>query len=642
MPLSNEFTNTRLSYLKDAIKNTKIVSQQFYPRFVREYNEQFPFTEQKLSNVENPTNNSAVKGYLNKKTLSEIKADLTTKLISFTNDEGLARIIVSALANKISIGQLNYYNDNFNTIQKKISMPYGGISKEMFYDKILMALANDPHKSDVSIYNNSIPADKYKPPLDEDDDEDEEEDMLSNLEDEPMNDEIFLPETLRHTVALPKRHHINIIQKKGDELPYKNKFIKGVEEELLSTTKVLDGSDRNRTALKEFKKLKKKTELNRSNSNLALYDEELPSTSELKNFRGRKVGIPNIANRIYVQDTEDPEYIAFLERLLKRNVGIDAKEHPEGFQTFKRNYEHTPYTGLDSVPFSNLTTDNLNNMITNQTFTLDRVATSKESYLSPVKGPPYTPSTFNSPSPTRKAPPPPVLRANKDGTFSYTASEPRIVRLRNPSKENDNATITTAETQSTRVPVFNMYSELMDEEINKSKRRPRKPIKQIAKGIALPPLKFQDRVIKHKKVFNNKYAIDTKKLSKNILDLKYLKNANHVASFQPIEISTYLKNIIENIVKDNYNLKKEDFIHLNDTEKRILKRLFNFLKIEHDDVIEYSNDLQNQFEVAYGSFLAGNNNKELIKELKDYVKLALHENTIKKKDGQNILKKLDM
>ena len=70
MPLSNEFTNTRLSYLKDAIKNTKIVSQQFYPRFVREYNEQFPFTEQKLSNVENPTNNSAVKGYLNKKTLS--------------------------------------------------------------------------------------------------------------------------------------------------------------------------------------------------------------------------------------------------------------------------------------------------------------------------------------------------------------------------------------------------------------------------------------------------------------------------------------------------------------------------------------------------------------------------------------------
>jgi hypothetical protein len=184
-----------------------------------------------------------------------------------------------------------------------------------------------------------------------------------------------------------------------------------------------------------------------------------------------------------------------------------------------------------------------------------------------------------------------------------------------------------------------MYNELMNIELSKTKK-PKKSKKPIGKGIALPPLKFQDRVIKHKKVFNDKYAIDTKKLNKNILDLKYLKNANHVASFQPIEISAYLKNIIENIVKDNYNLKKEDFIHLNDTEKRILKRLFNFLKIEHDDVIEYSNDLQNQFEVAYGSFLAGNNNKELIQELKDYVKLALHENTINKKDGQIILKKL--
>ena len=42
MPLSNEFSDSRLSNLQDAIKNTEIVSQQFNPRFVREYNEQFP------------------------------------------------------------------------------------------------------------------------------------------------------------------------------------------------------------------------------------------------------------------------------------------------------------------------------------------------------------------------------------------------------------------------------------------------------------------------------------------------------------------------------------------------------------------------------------------------------------------------
>ena len=38
---------------------------------------------------------------------------------------------------------------------------------------------------------------------------------------------------------------------------------------------------------------------------------------------------------------------------------------------------------------------------------------------------------------------------------------------------------------------------------------------------------------------------------------------------------------------------------------------------------------------------AGNTNKELIQELKDYIKLALHESTINKTDGQLILKKLN-
>ena len=58
--------------------------------------------------------------------------------------------------------------------------------------------------------------------------------------------------------------------------------------------------------------------------------------------------------------------------------------------------------------------------------------------------------------------------------------------------------------------------------------------------------------------------------------------------------------------------------------------------------MDYTNDLTNQFQVAYGSFLAGNNNKELIQELKEYVKLAIHENTINKSDGQLILNKLNI
>ena len=123
-----------------------------------------------------------------------------------------------------------------------------------------------------------------------------------------------------------------------------------------------------------------------------------------------------------------------------------------------------------------------------------------------------------------------------------------------------------------------------------------------------------------------------------------MKNANHVATFQPIEISNNLKNIIENIIKDHYNLQTEQFNDLTSTELRILKRLFKFLNIQNAPLETNSKEndsIQQKFEVAYASFLAGNDNKELIKELSQYVKLALHENTISKKDGYEILKKLN-
>ena len=42
----------------------------------------------------------------------------------------------------------------------------------------------------------------------------------------------------------------------------------------------------------------------------------------------------------------------------------------------------------------------------------------------------------------------------------------------------------------------------------------------------------------------------------------------------------------------------------------------------------------------YGSFLAGNDNEDLIKELKEYVKLAIHEAIISKQEGASMMNKL--
>jgi hypothetical protein len=568
MPLSNDFTNTRLSYLQDAIKNSKIVAEQFYPRFVREYNEQFPFTEPKLSSIGNPISNTGVKGYLNRKTNEQIIEDLSTKIQTLTNDEVITKEIVRALAEQLNISRLNYYDEHFNEIQKKIVIPSDGISRQAFIDKVLMVLQKEPYKSDVSIYDQTPYMTQEEEPLlrkhitlpDADLLKEKKKNILKKL-----NGKLPLPST---------SEFLNIIEENNAvKLPKKGKKVRlaePLEESLpvLQRKSVLPLAEslsllQRKSVLQLPQAMPVMEQVAEKNSN-----EKLPFLEELKavdgkpvkSSRGRRAGIPNHDNRI-----ENPTDEQLIGEIVKR-LGMNPKDITEEF--FNRY---------------------------------------KTAYLKPD---PKKSSTTSPPITRSKAKSKNLSLGIPSGTIAlYTSPPPKKVKIIDKTKQN--------------------------------------PVKQFAKGIQLKPLRIQSRIIKHKQVFNNnKYAIDTKKLKKNILDLKYVKNANHVATFQPIEISNKLRYIIDNIIKDFYNVQNEDFNNLNTTEKRILKRLFTFLNIQNNTLNESSysdkNDsIQHNFEVAYGSFLAGNTNKELINELIQYVKLALHENTISKKDGYEILKKLN-
>jgi len=485
MPLSNDFTNTRLSYLQDSIKNTNTVAQQFYPRFVREYNEQFPYTEEKMSNIENPISNTRVKGYLQEKTVQEVVSDLTTKIMSLTNDEEVTKYIGRELAKELSLPILSYLNDNFDSIQKKILIPRDGISKDSFVNKVLGILRTDTYKNDISVLDN-----------------------------EPL-------------IATPQQNSFKQLGNQSSVL----------RQTILPKPLAL-------------------TSIYRPSGN------KIGATNPLAQRKGRPRGIPNKASRNYDISDEDLKLLNFNPEVGKGNYN----DTNEDFEKFKTAYMKGAPVKTTLPPFSP---------------------------PQPVSFPPG----FLSPR-KRQSPAPPPL-----DTAPTTAPTVRIFPRRRKSKS-----------------------------------------KYEGKGIQLEPLKFQQRLIKHKQVFNNnKYAIDIKKLKKNILDLKYVKNANHVATFQPIEISNNFKNIIQDII--NNNLQNEKFNDLTTTELRILKRLFKFLNIHDTPLDTNSNDdhsIQQKFEVAYGSFLAGNDNKELLKELSQYVKLALHENTISKKDGYEILKKLNI
>ena len=149
----------------------------------------------------------------------------------------------------------------------------------------------------------------------------------------------------------------------------------------------------------------------------------------------------------------------------------------------------------------------------------------------------------------------------------------------------------------------------------------------------------QTRFIKYKQEFNDKYAIDKKLLQKNILALKYLKNANTIPTFKPIEISDQFKYLIEKYIMKGNKVDDSESKSLSVTEKRVLKRLYTFLKMDNNSESQ-TDDFQKQFEIMYGSFLAGNNNADLKKQLKDYVRLAAHEGIISKQQAIQMLEKL--
>ena len=612
MPLSNDFTNTRLSYLQDAIKNTKIVAEQFYPRFVREYNEQFPFTEPKLSSIGNPISNTSVKGYLNRRTKEQIIEDLSTKIQTLTNDENVTRFIIRALVDRLDIGNLNYYDENFDSIQSKITIPRDGISKESFITKVLMALRNEPHKSNLSIYNEPAP----DAPATETDTKREAPDIFNHINEEPIIPldlkSYLIPKQsfLRDTIKLPKKEK-PIFNDKSPSPPLK--------------------SDEISTILREKNAVKLPDTIKLPKNGKKIFNDESPS-APLKSlpvlqrksveplaestFLRQRGAVP-LEESLPVLQRESVLPLAESLSLLQRKSVLPLPEAVPVMEQVaeKHSSEKLPFLeelkAVDAKPVKSrgrmAGIPNHDNRI--------REPTDEQLVQEIVKRLGMNP---------------------KDITEEFFNTYKTAYLKPDPKASITSAPTTRSTTKSKNLSLgVSSGSYILS---NKKKK---------GKGIQLKPLRIQNRIIKHKQVFNNnKYAIDTKKLKKNILDLKYVKNANHVATFQPIEISDKLRYIIDNIIKDFYNVQNEDFNNLNTTEKRILKRLFTFLNIQNNTLNESSysdkNDsIQHNFEVAYGSFLAGNTNKELINELINYVKLALHENTISKKDGYEILKKLN-
>ena len=107
MPLSDDFTNSRLQYLQMQMKNDQRVTQQFYPRFQRAYNEMFPFTEGNVKNALNPQA-QVVMDSIPQPNDSIIEDSLKQKLNELTRNTALTDNIF----NKLKPEERYYYNQS--------------------------------------------------------------------------------------------------------------------------------------------------------------------------------------------------------------------------------------------------------------------------------------------------------------------------------------------------------------------------------------------------------------------------------------------------------------------------------------------------------------------------------------------------
>ena len=144
---------------------------------------------------------------------------------------------------------------------------------------------------------------------------------------------------------------------------------------------------------------------------------------------------------------------------------------------------------------------------------------------------------------------------------------------------------------------------------------------------------------KHRVVFNHKYAIDTKLLEKNLLSLKYSSTGNPHQKFRKTLITDNGKEFVKNLIVNN-KPSNELFEKLDFKEKRLMNRLCEYLDL--DSELSYDDDFQKNFNILYGSYLAGNDSIYVKNQLKKYILTGIQENSIPKHTGYNMLLELAM
>jgi hypothetical protein len=159
----------------------------------------------------------------------------------------------------------------------------------------------------------------------------------------------------------------------------------------------------------------------------------------------------------------------------------------------------------------------------------------------------------------------------------------------------------------------------------------------VGRGLALPQ--------KHSNFVEfGKYAISIPQLQKGILTTRYANSGHAVTNFPPIKITSDFADFLEAFI-DTEHLDDKRLNKLPSDEKRLFAKLINGSGLQGKYKVKVTktkeeDDEEKRFHLVKGMFIAGNDNPEIVKELKRFIIKFMADGRIPRAQGQDLLLQL--
>ena len=139
-----------------------------------------------------------------------------------------------------------------------------------------------------------------------------------------------------------------------------------------------------------------------------------------------------------------------------------------------------------------------------------------------------------------------------------------------------------------------------------------------------------------------KYLIHTPSLENGHLSIRFPSLAIYYR-IKPRQVSQMFQNFLLNAL-DNSSIDTKMFNLLSSEEKDLFKQMTRLCQVhfESDNNDPLFQDKLKRFEILKGEIIAGNDNRQLLKELKQYIKDFMADGVITKTAGYNLLEEISV